>query len=326
MDTNFTRLRPLFVAQILYENTDENHTMTIAEILQHLHDERKIDAFRKTIKEDIDLLIKAGFDIEFIKSSQNKYHVLGRDFDVAELKVLIDAVESARFISKDKSGRLVEKISKLGGPYVADQLKRNIDVEHRIKQDNEQVFYIVDVINEAINAGKQIGFQYFQYNVKKERKPRYDGYWYKLSPYRLVWNGDYYYVVGYYEKYQQVVSFRIDRMIGHPDILDEDIIPMPKDFDLDQHLNTMFHMFNAERRKVELICDNDVMDAIIDKFGEDVETYAYDMNAFKAVVEIATSKVFYMWIFGFEGKVRIQGPEDVKEEYRLILERAFRNI
>ncbi len=187
------------------------------------------------------------------------------------------------------------------------------------------MFYIIDVVNEAINTGKQIRFQFFQYNVKKVRKPRHDGSWYKLSPYRLVWNGDYYYVVGYYEKYQQVVSFRVDRMVSHPEILEEDIIPMPKGFDLDQHLNTMFHMFSTKRQKVELICDNDVMDAIIDKFGEDVETYAYDMGAFKAVVEIATSKIFYMWVFGFEGKVRIQGPEDVKEKYSRMLERASAN-
>lgn len=320
---SLTKLRPLFVAQILYENTDEDHLMTIAEILQILHDKHGIDSYRATIKTDIEMLMAAGMDIEFVKSSQNQYHVVSRDFDVAELKILIDALESAKFISKDKSQKLVEKISKLAGPFVAEGLKRNIDVERRIKPGNEKLLFIVDAINDAINQGKQISFQYFQYNVKKERKLRYDGYWYKLSPYRLVWNGDYYYVVGYYEKYHEVVSYRVDRMVGRPEILEDDAIPLPKSFDLDRHLNSMFHMYSTERKRVELIVSNDCMDALIDKFGEDVETYAYDMDSFRAEVDVATNKIFYTWIVGFEGKVRIIGPEDVKEDYKRMVTNAF---
>lgn len=309
------KLRPLFVAQILYENTDEDHLMTIAEILQILHDKYNINSYRTTIKTDIEMLMDAGLDIEFVKSSQNQYHIVSRDFDIAELKILIDAVESAKFISKDKSHKLVEKISSLAGPFASEELKRNIDVERRIKPGNEKLLFIVDAINDAINQGKQISFQYFQYNVKKERKPRFDGYWYKLSPYRLVWNGDYYYVVGYYEKYNEVVSYRVDRMVGRPEILEDKAIPLPKSFDLDGHLNSMFHMFSTERKHVELIVANNCMDALIDKFGEDVETYAYDMDSFRAEVDVATNKIFYTWVVGFEGKVRILGPESVKSEY-----------
>lgn len=310
------KLRPFYVAQILYENTDENHLITIAEILQILHDKYGIDSYRATIKTDIEMLMESGLDIEFVKSSQNQYHIVSRDFDVAELKILIDAVESAKFITKRKSQELVEKISKLAGPYAAEELKRNIDVERRIKPGNEKLLLIVDAINDAINQGKQISFQYFQYNVKKERKPRFDGYWYKLSPYRLVWNGDYYYVVGYYEKYHEVVSYRVDRMVGRPEILEDDAIPLPKTFDLDKHLNSMFHMYSTERKHVELVIANDCMDALIDKFGEDVETYAYDMDSFRAEMDVATNKIFYTWIVGFGGKVKILGPEDVREEYK----------
>lgn len=320
---NLTKLRPLFVAQILYENTDESHTITIAEILKKLHDEHGIDSYRATIKTDIEMLMEAGFDIEFVKSSQNQYHIVSREFDIAELKILIDAVESARFISKDKSQGLVEKISKLAGPFASETLRRNIDVERRIKPGNEKLFIIVDAVNEAINLKKQISFQYFQYNVKKEQKPRHDGYWYKLSPYRLVWNGDYYYVVGYSEKHGQVVSFRVDRMAGRPDILEADALPLPKSFDLDKHLNTMFHMYTTERKHVELIVANDCMDALIDKFGEDVETFAYNMDSFKAEVDVATSKIFYTWVVGFEGKVKILGPAEVKEEYRQMVCNAY---
>ena len=323
---NMTKLRPLFVAQILFENTDEDHLITIAEILQILHDKYGIDSYRATIKTDIEMLMEAGFDIEFVKSSQNQYHIISRDFDIAELKILIDAVESAKFISKDKSQKLVEKISKLAGPFAADELKRNIDVERRIKPGNEKLLFIVDAINDAINREKQISFQYFQYNVKKERKPLYDGYWYKLSPYRLVWNGDYYYVVGYYEKYHEVVSCRVDRMVGRPEILENDAIPLPKSFDLDKHLNSMFHKYSTERKHVELIVANDCMDAIIDKFGEDVETYAYDMNSFRAEVDVATNKIFYIWIVGFEGKVKIIGPDDVRSDYIQMVKNAVKAI
>lgn len=326
MDSNLTKLRPLFVAQILYENTDEDHLMTIAEILQILHDKYGIDSYRTTIKTDVEMLMEAGLDIEFVKSSQNQYHIICRDFDIAELKILIDAVESAKFISKDKSQRLVEKISKLAGPFAAEKLIRNVEVERRIKPGNELLFLIVDSINEAINLGKQIQFQYFEYNVKKERKLKHDGKKYRLSPYRLIWNGDYYYVVGFSEKHNEIVSFRIDRMAGRPEILEQNIIPMPTDFDLDHHLNSMFHMFSTKRKHVELIVANDCMNALIDKFGEDIETYAYDMDSFRAEIDVATNKIFYTWIVGFEGKVQILGPDDVKEEYRKIVLEAARYI
>ena len=205
---------------------------------------------------------------------------------------------------------------------------RQMAINDGLKIDDKyrNVNGIADAINMAINMGKQISFQYFEYNVKKEKKPRFDGYWYKFSPYRLVWNGDYYYVVGWYEKYKRIMSYRVDRIVSAPKILeDEDIIPMPKDFDLDHFLNTMYHMFSTERRKVELICTNDVMDAIIDRFGEDVPTYAFDMENFKAEVEVAVNKLFFMWVFGFEGKVKIKGPQDVKEQYQEMINKASKS-
>ena len=321
-----TKLRPLFVAEILRNKTDEDHLITIAEILSILHSEYGIDSYRTTIKEDIELLSQAGLDVEFIKSSQNQYHIVSRDFDIAELKILIDAVESAKFISKDKSQNLVGKISKLAGPFAAEKLTRNIDVERRIKPGNELLLLIVDSINEAINEGKQIKFQYFQYNIKKERKLRHNGQWYTLSPYRLVWNGDYYYVVGFSEKHNTVVSFRIDRMASRPEILEHDAIPMTPGFDLDHHLNSMFHMYSTERKHVELIVANDCMDAIIDRFGEEVETYAYNMDCFRVEAESAINNVFYTWVFGFNGKVRILSPEDVKEEYKQMVLSAASNL
>ena len=323
---NEAKIRPFYLAKILYERTDYDHALTTAQLIEILEKEYNIHAHRVTIGSDIELLQKVGMDIQLIKSSQNQYNVLGRYFNEIELKLMLDAVESSRFISKELSSKLVEKISALGGKNAAETMKRNVSVERRIKSDNEKVLIIADAINMAINLNKQITFQYFEYNVKKERKPRYDGYWYKFSPYRLVWNGDYYYVVGWYEKYKRIMSYRVDRIVSSPKILEEDAIPLPKGFDLDHHLNTMYHMFSTDRKKVELICSNDVMDAIIDRFGEDVETYAYDMDHFKAEVEIAVNSVFFSWVFGFGGKVWIKGPANVKEQYSELVNKAAENL
>lgn len=319
---NDVKLRPLYLAKILFERTDEDHSLSTNDLIQILEEEYHIHSHRQTLGSDIELLQEYGMDIQVTRSAQKMFNLVSRDLDYAELKLLIDAVESAKFISKKKSVALVEKITKLAGGYKSAELKRNISVERRIKSENEHTIYIIDAINEAINQGKQIRFQYFQYNVKKERKTKFDGYWYRLSPYRLVWNGDYYYVVGYYDKYKKVISYRVDRMAGTPEISDLDSIPLPEGFDLDHYLNSMFHMFSTEREKVSLIVENDCMDALIDRFGEDVETYAYDMEHFRAEVEIAVNNVFFSWIFGFGGKVKILGPDKVKNDYIDLIRRA----
>lgn len=314
-DNSTVKLRPLFILKILYDCTDENHCVTIVQILQHLKNDYGIDSYRKTVKEDIDLLINAGFDIEFIKSSQNQYHVISRDFDVAELKVLIDAVVSSKFICKSKSQELADKLSKLAGPFVAKELVRNIDVERRVKGDNKQLLLIIDTINTAINQKNKIAFKYFTYDVRKDKKEKHGGFLYKFSPYKLVWNGDYYYVVGYSDKYDDIGSFRVDRISKVPEMLEEKAVSMPRAFDINTYLNSMFKMFNGERSEVELICDNSVMDSIIDRFGESVKVYANDMESFRIIVKVSVSHIFFSWIFGFGGKVKIKSPLNVKETY-----------
>lgn len=319
---SMSKLRPLFILKLIYEHTDENHYITIAQILQFLRDEYDIESYRKTVKEDIDLLIDAGFDIEFIKSSQNQYHIISRDFDIAELKVLIDAVVSSKFISKTKSHELADKLSKLAGPYVAKELVRNIDVERRVKGDNKQLLLIIDTINTAINEKKKIAFKYFTYDVRKDKKEKHNGYLYKFSPYKLVWNGDYYYVVGYSEKYDDIGSFRVDRISKVPEMLEEKAVPMPRAFDINTYLNSMFKMFSGEQIEVELVCDNSVMDSMIDRFGENVKVYANDMESFRIIVKVSVSHIFFSWIFGFGGKVKIKSPLNVKEDYAQMVKHA----
>ena len=316
------KLRPFYVAKMLYEQTDEDHYLTIAQIMEQLEKDYGISTSRGTVGDDIKALQELGVEIEVVPSTQKRFSLIGRRFDLPELKTLIDAVESARFIPKEKSAALVEKLGSLTSQHNTEKLVRNVDVENRIKADNEKIYYIMEALNDAINANKKVSFQYFTYNVRKEQKLKYDGYTYVFSPYKLIWNGDYYYVVGYSEKHDGIGSFRVDRISKTPYILEEKAIPAPRSFDINRFLNSMFRMYNGEIKEVELVCDNSVMDAIIDRFGEDVKVYANDMESFRIVVKTAISHVFFSWVFGFGGKVKIKTPDDVKQEYACMVSQA----
>ena len=320
------KLRPFYVAKLLYEQTDEDHYLTIAQIMEQLERDYGISTSRGTVGDDIKALQKLGVEIEVEPSTQKRFYLIGRRFDLPELKTLIDAIESARFIPKEKSATLVEKLGSLTSRYNTEKLVRNVDVENRIKADNEKIYYIMEALNDAINAQKKVTFQYFTYNVKKEQKLKHEGCVYILSPYKLIWNGDYYYVVGFSEKHGGIGSFRLDRIVRQPQILDEDSVQPPEDFDLNVYLNSMFRMYNGERKQIELVCDNSTMDAIIDKFGKDVTVYANDMQSFKAVVTTSLGNVFYSWIFGFGGKVAIKSPQDVREQYFEMVRKAYESL
>lgn len=313
---NDSKLRLLYIEKML-NDTDEEHPLTNAEIMQILEEKYGITTHRTTIPSDIDLLIKSGMEIEIIESKPKKYYLndYARTFTLPELKILVDSVASFKFITKNKSDELIEKIVTLGTPSSVPSLKRNLWSEGRIKQENERIYFNIEAINQAINEGKKIAFQYFQYDVKKKQKLKHDGALYKFSPYALVWNGDYYYMVGYSEKHDGIGNFRIDRIAKTPQILDDNAVPMPQDFDIAEYTNGMLRMYNSERCDVELICDNSVMDAIIDKFGTGAKTYAFDMTSFKLEANVAINHVFFSWIFGFGGKVKIKSPIEVKQQY-----------
>ena len=324
---NDSKLRLLYIGKML-QDTDEAHPLTNAEMMQLLEEKYGMTTHRTTIPSDIELLIKSGMEIEIIKSKPKKYYLndYARTFTLPELKMLVDAVASFKFITKKKSDELIEKIVTLGTPSSVPSLKRNLWSEGRIKQENERIYFNIEAVNQAINEGKKISFQYFQYDVKKEQRLKHAGTPYPFSPYALVCNGDYYYMVGYSEKHEGIGNFRIDRIAKAPRILDEDAIPMPEDFDIAEYTNGMLRMYNSERCDVELICDNNVMDAIIDKFGTNANTYAYDMTSFKLEANVAVNHVFFSWIFGFGGKVKIKGPENVLEEYKDMVQKVFASL
>lgn len=321
---NESKLRLLYVQRML-QDTDEAHPLTNSEIMDILLQKYGIPTYRTTVPADINLLIHSGMDIEIVDSKPKKYYLRtdARTFSLPELKILADAVASCKTITKKKSDDLIEKIATLGTPSDLPSLKRNMWTEDRIKRENENIFYIIDAVNQAINEKKKIAFLYFQYDVKKEKRLKNDGAPYKFSPYALVWNGDNYYMIGYSEKHYGIGIFRIDRIVKTPVILEEKSVAIPEDFDVASYVNGMLHMYDSNRVDVELICDNSVMDSIIDKFGIDVKTYAYDMKSFKAEVNVAVNHVFFGWVFGFCGKVQIKSPDSVKGEYVKMIELAL---
>lgn len=312
--------RLLRLLRYLYENTDEEHPVKTPELVEIFSDQNA-HAKRKTLQDDIRILEGEGYDIETIKSYYYAYYMRTREFELPELKLLIDAVSSSRFITKDKSDELIEKLSRLSSKYQAEKLVRHIYTANRLKPGNENIYYIVDQITDAINEEKKVGFKYFDYTPEKEKILRRDGEEYLVSPYGLLWDDNHYYMVGYFDHKESITTFRVDR-ISVLGIKDEPAVPRPDDFDINTYAQERVNMFTGETQEVLLQCDNDMMKSIIDQFGEDVETQIVDNSRFRVKVQVNVSQTFYAWVFQFNGKIRIYGPEDIVNEYRVMLEKA----
>ena len=253
-------------------------------------------------------------DIVCVKSTQNRYFVGERLFELPELKLLVDAVESSRFITAKKSERLIEKLGKLTSESHARQLDRHIYMEGTAKPENECIYYSVDEIHNAIQEKRQITFQYYEYTPQKEKILKHNGYRYQFSPYALIWSRDCYYAVGWSEKHGKLAQFRVDRMVA-VESSDQAAVCMP-DFDPAEYVRKIFGMYPDDLCTVELLCENEVMRSVIDRFGEEVSTVTADDGHFKAIVEVAPSPPFFAWVFTFCGKIRIVGPAEVLDEMR----------
>lgn len=306
-EPNIMKRRLLLLQKLLYETTDEQHPLTTFEILEYLEQEGIITN-RKTLKGDIDLMVDCGMDIVTVSSKPNKYFWASRSFEQAELKMLIDAVCSSRFITLKKSQVLSKKLMNLSNEHGQKELKRNIYATNRVKAKNESLLYTVDTVNEAITRKKKISFKYYEYSPEKKKIYRHDGEVYTLSPYALFWNDDYYYIVGYSAKHENISSFRADR-VAHVEILEEKAAKKPADFNIDKYSSEVFEMYDAgETARVKLQCLNKHMKYVIDRFGEDVETEVASDTTFFAYPEVALSPNFYSWVFKFGGEIRILSP------------------
>jgi len=319
---NEDKLRSLFLGKIIYERTDENNSLTTNQLIDILKKEYNISSHRQTIATEIQLLKDFGMKIECIKSRQNKYYLASRKFDLAELKLIIDAVDACKFISARESRKLSTKLAGLAGNGQAEELKRNGSAEGRVRTTNEKTCLIIDAINTAINSKKKIAFKYFTYNGNKKKILKHDGDYYVFSPYELIWDGDRYYMLGWSDSHGEMRTFRVDRIADVPAVLPVKAEKKPAGFSGVGFVGTNYRMFEGEAKEVTLVCDNDTMDSMVDRFGEKVETKAMDNGHFLLKAVVADSSVFYAWIFGFGGKVTIKAPKDMKVAYADMLTAA----
>lgn len=302
----------LALLQILIKQTDENHKLTTNQLIEKLA-EQGISAHRNTIPEDIKKLRTAGYDIICDKSTQNKYFMGSRGMELSEIKMLCDAVNAAQFISEEKSFQLIDKLFSPLSDYQKEEIRNLIQQPNENKADNKSIYY-ADAINTAITQCRKIRFQYYEYNEKREKVLKHNGYTYTVSPYAAVWNDDRYYLVGYCEKHKDITVFRIDRL-ANISIMESIAIPCPKDFVLKDFIAQTFKMFSGEPATVTLKCKNKHMKAIIDKFGDDIETNRADKQFFTVKLNVELSPTFYAWLFQYQGEICIQSPQNAIDQF-----------
>ncbi len=309
---NEKKSRIIYLLKYLMEESDEHNPISTRDITEYLST-LGMSVHRETIADDITLLQESGIDLIKIKSSPNKYFVGTRKFEFPELKLLVDAVQSSKFITAKKSEVLIDKISNLTNSKRADLLKQGIYFSQDNKPLNEQIYYNVDIIHDAIHGNKKIHFKYFEYTNEKVKQHKHKGYIYEFSPYTLFWSDDHYYVIGYSKKHWSIICFRVDRM-DKIVLTDNKIIPKKEDYDPEYYTSQVFNMYSGLKTTVELQCENSLMDVIIDRFGEDVETSIIDDDHFIVTTEVSTSPTFLSWAFQFDGRIKILSPSSVIDQ------------
>lgn len=312
------RIRILHVLQLLWEISDEQHPMTASELLAGL-EERGIHCERKTIYADLADLENFGFDV--IRTRKGAY-IGSRDFEPAELKLLVDAVQSSKFITEKKSGELVRKLSLLLSKGDGRKLKRQVVVRNRVKTMNESIYYNVDAISEAMQEDCKIRFQYWNWNVKKEMVLKREGEFYTISPWILMWENDKYYMVGYDDKAQQMKHFRVDKMLRIENTNEKrQGKGVFQSIDLSTYGIENFGMFQGERETVTLRGDKELAGVLIDRFGQNIWLHEQSDESFKAVVDVVVSNQFFGWVTGLGGKVKIEGPQWVADAFADLLQK-----
>lgn len=305
------RLKILYLYRILLEKTDEQHHITMPEIINQLK-LYGISAGRKALYEDIEALKTFGLDIVQLKGNVSGYYVASREFELPELKLLADAVSSSRFLTEKKSDELLKKIESLSSIYEAKQIQRQVFVANRVKAMNERIYLNVDVIHKAVSEGKKISFRYFDYDLKKKKQYR-DGLR-VCSPYALTWSDERYYLIAYYEKYDSISNFRIDRMES-VEILKEPVKEKPKNFSVGEYMNSSFSMFSGESQEVKLYFHNSLINPVIDRFGKDIAVIPDGDEHFTVRVKVKAEPPFFAWLFQFGDKAEIAEPCELRKKY-----------
>jgi len=306
------KLKLLYLAKLFMEETDDEHGLTLQQIVDRLA-ALEISAERKTLYQDFEELRQFGLDIISEKDGHSTlYHIGAREFELPELKLLVDSVQSAKFITDRKSRELIRKLESLVSRHQAQQLHRQVLIAGRVKTMNESIYYNIDKLHGAINADAQISFQYCQWNVQKETVLRRNGAWYQVSPWALLWDDENYYLVAYDAGDDKIKHYRVDKMLRIR-LREEKRLGKErfKAFDTARYAKTLFGMFGGEETAVTLEGDASMVGVIIDRFGKDIPLVPLEGDRFEAKVNVAISSQFFGWIMGLGGGVRITGPEPV---------------
>lgn len=311
------KMKLIYLMDILRERTDDDHVMTMQELISALskHD---IPAERKSIYADIELLRLYGLDIEARKSKTFGYYLASRQFELPELKLLVDAVRSSRFITPRKSDELIRKLSSLTSAHQSKQLKRQVVTATGHKAINESVYYNIDSIHAAINSNRKISFKYFDYNFNKTRVYRRNGEPYVQTPLALCWSDDKYYLICYSSKYDGFVHYRVDRMSSASVCDDKADAVDNKRFNVSEHIKQVFGMYGGEVVSAKLRFDKGLINAVLDRFGSDIRLYECG-ERFEITVEVSESIVFLSWIIQFGDKAEIVSPESLRNSMRDLL-------
>lgn len=318
MAVSITKLRTLCIMQILLEKTDEDHVLNSSDICKILESEYDIKTDRKTIYSDIETLGPDGFGLDILQKDQHfgGYYIASRDFEMAELKLLVDAVQSSKFITEKKSKDMIKKLESLCSKNEAKILQHQVVITDRPKTENEMIYYNVDKIHMATYNNKQISFQYAEWTTKKKLQIKKNGERYVVSPWSLTWDDENYYLIAYHEEYGQIRHYRVDKMLNmeieDKSRLGEDIF---NQFNLAEFGKKTFGMFAGKDSDITLYCENNLIGVILDRFGNDVMIIPADQDHFRVHVKVAVSQQFFGWVTAIGKGMKIVGPEDVKEGY-----------
>ena len=320
------KLKLLYLLKILTEQTDEQHPMPMAVLREKLKAE-EISAERKSLYSDLNCLMDFGVDVGFDPSKGNGgYYLASRDFELPELKLLVDAVSASRFITKSKSEQLIRKIEKLASRYEAVQLQRQVYTSGQNKNENESIYYHIDAIHTAVHENRQISFLYMEWNLLKKLVARKGGKHYRISPWSLMWNDENYYLIGYDAAAGMLKHFRVDKM-GSIEMLKErrEGEEIFKKCDLSAYSAKTFGMYGGEEQIVTLSFPNSLVGVVLDRFGKDVSLQKLAGERFAVHVKVMVSRQFYGWLAGIGKDVKVMAPESVREGYRGHLKEILEN-
>ena len=306
------KLKLLYLMRYLLDNTDEDHSVSTNQIIHYL-DQFNISAERKSIYDDIEALRTFGLDIERAENGRNSgYYIASRDFELPELKLLVDSIQSSKFITHKKTAQLIKKIETLASVHEAQLLQRQVYVTGRVKTMNESIYYNVDKIHAGISKNRKIRFKYFEYTVSKERQLRKNGAFYEMSPYALTWDNENYYMVAYDSEAGIIKHFRVDKM-SDISVMEEPRAGQDvyKQLDMAAYSRKVFGMFSGEEQSVQLRFANHLVGAVLDRLGRDVMIIPDGEDHFTVRTNVVVSPQFFAWVCGFGDGVQILAPDNV---------------